>query len=1009
MAVPAGGKATCEFRVTAGRGTYSAHYPIHAWATFDVGGQPNTAHPILILQTKLPPPLDAAQPLPWRPLVVSADRSVALCGWPLRRTIVTVFGRSPEVLPVGWQGATSDSHASIGLQTVRLDGDSRSVVAIHPPWDQGLVGTTLVEYPLALPDARPIRLTLAHAVTPTGQGDGVTFRVRATPFDAPAGAKGKVLFERHSAAKTWQDVEVDLSSLAGRTIRLQLESDPGPKRNTGWDLSYWAEPTVTAGTPPAAPVFPPTSLDHAHRLGTIGTGKNRCEVYVEPGRRGLLDAQIGLVTATRQLWFSGFEVQVMGDRIDSPNSPTTLTQIKTEPIPHGIRVRHIGSGPQGTFELLGQLTVDAHRFSATLRLDKAPSKRPWFAPRIEHVALGPWSEQAERVYAGCGNVIERPKAFRLAFDGHRLSTSFVGLDFPGGMALVQAVDRGPEALDVDPQSRHYSLQAVGDATLSLIPADNVWQAVKVYRQGCGMQAAGGVPRLAGRFVFDLWGGRYGESATLLEHAFRYGLTDAAVVWHNWQRWGYDYRLPEIYPPNPRWGTEAELSAMIEACRRAGVLFAPHDNYIDMYPDAEEFSYTKNIAFQNANTPVRAWFNRGRGAQSYRYRADRVEPFLRANLQTIHDRLKPTAYFIDVWSSAAPYDYWTAAGDFFGRRSTRDVWGKQFDWIRQLQGDQAPQISESGHDRLIGQLDGAQANHLRVGPPVAGGESWFVWDIDCADAERIPWFDAAYHDRFVLHGAGYAGRYQAGLDPRLHGICSDDYLATEILTGHPAMVSQPFGLDVVRVYWLTHDLMRALAGRTIEAVQFVGGNLHRQRVDWSDGGQVWVNRGPDDWQVAGQTLPQYGFYARVPTDGGTVTASVSRREGLIVEQAQGPREIYCNGRGGIGRSSATATADAAEFRARHNEADKRVDFGPVVTAGGCRLTRAGDDGLLVTPLPMTTNGSTLEIRWEQLPWRLPRPTHVEAIAHSGQVVGRKPVGETLRLECDTNVFAYRFLK
>ena len=44
----------------------------------------------------------------------------------------------------------------------------------------------------------------------------------------------------------------------------------------------------------------------------------------------------------------------------------------------------------------------------------------------------------------------------------------------------------------------------------------------------------------------------------LERAFRYGLTDAAVVWHNWQRWGYDYRLPEIYPPNPEWGTEKEL-------------------------------------------------------------------------------------------------------------------------------------------------------------------------------------------------------------------------------------------------------------------------------------------------------------------------------------------------------------------------------------------------------------------------------------------------------------------
>jgi hypothetical protein len=29
------------------------------------------------------------------------------------------------------------------------------------------------------------------------------------------------------------------------------------------------------------------------------------------------------------------------------------------------------------------------------------------------------------------------------------------------------------------------------------------------------------------------------------------------------------------------------------------------------------------------------------------------------------------------------------------------------------GDSAPRISESGHDQLIGWLDGAQANHLRV--------------------------------------------------------------------------------------------------------------------------------------------------------------------------------------------------------------------------------------------------------------------------------------------------------
>jgi hypothetical protein len=85
------------------------------------------------------------------------------------------------------------------------------------------------------------------------------------------------------------------------------------------------------------------------------------------------------------------------------------------------------------------------------------------------------------------------------------------------------------------------------------------------------------------------------------------------------------------------------------------------------------------------------------------------------------------------------------------------------------------VSESGHDALIGYLDGAQTNHLRVAPPLKSGwDGWFLWDLRCADAERIPWFDAAHHDRLALHGAGYESRYLAGLDAKEHGMYSDDY-------------------------------------------------------------------------------------------------------------------------------------------------------------------------------------------------------------------------------------------
>ena len=105
--------------------------------------------------------------------------------------------------------------------------------------------------------------------------------------------------------------------------------------------------------------------------------------------------------------------------------------------------------------------------------------------------------------------------------------------------------------------------------------------------------------------------------------------------------------------------------------------------------------------------MRAWLNEGRQAQSYRWRADRVRTPLEKNVRWLRDAYAPTAYFIDVWSSIGPYDYWTADGAFQDRISTRNTWGEAFAWIRDCLGDNAPQISESGHDQLIGWLDGAR--------------------------------------------------------------------------------------------------------------------------------------------------------------------------------------------------------------------------------------------------------------------------------------------------------------
>ena len=117
-----------------------------------------------------------------------------------------------------------------------------------------------------------------------------------------------------------------------------------------------------------------------------------------------------------------------------------------------------------------------------------------------------------------------------------------------------------------------------------------------------------------------------------------------------------------------------------------------------------------------------------------------------------------------------------------------------------------------------------------------------------------------------------------------------------------MVSQPFSGDVVRKAWLLGGLMRALAGRRIESVEFVGGNIHHQHVRWEGGGDVWVNRGEADWTGAGgHSLPAYGFFASVPGPKGTVHQAAIERSGNTVSEwsKHGP-ESYMNSRGrGIG--------------------------------------------------------------------------------------------------------------
>ena len=1002
------GQSRVSFTITAGNNTYNAGYPVHAFAEFESGGKRMTAHPILTLTARVPNPPGVRLPVEWKPVATPARGAMGLERLPVHRAETRLIQEGLWV-KVGAGALTEPVDGVIDFGARATRGASREAISMRmgprSPALRESVTLAVAEYPLAFSATRPVRLRFGTALGDGAAGEGIVFRVRAVPFAAAASEAGTTVFERRATSTVWEDGEADLSRFAGQAVRLRLECESGARTARP---AYWAEPTLVAGAEAAAVPFPPRGTANSRLLGSIERPEARYEVRLWPGRRGMLDSVLGFASGKQTLYMRGFQVRVLGDALADGRSAAELVEAREEPATGRYRVRHRFRNWAGSFDLLGEMWIEKGALQTRFAIENTPPARPWLSIHLEDMAAGAWSERAVRVYAGPGNVIEEPQAFRLKANGHYMATSYVGFDFANGISLIQGVNVPPDHLAVDPEARLYSLHTPYAQTMIYIPSANVWEAVKTWRDIHNPPAASGVPKLAGRFVFDLWSGRYAETTAALRRAFRYGITDAVVIFHRWQHWGYDYRLPDIYPPNTDYGSVEEFRELAAACRQNNVLFAPHDNYMDFYPDSEGFTYD-NIALTADKRPQTAWLNGP--IPSYHPRSDRVLPFVQRNIRLIKDGFAPGAYFIDVWSSEPPYDYYTPDGEFRTRVHTRDVWREGFAWIRDYLGENAPQLSEAGADQYIGWLDGGTAAQMRAeGGPARSN----VWQIENRETERIPWFDVAYHDRFILHGAGYEGRYNSGQDVRAHGMYSDDYLTTEALTGHPAMVSMPFGRDVVRKYWLLNGMARALALKRMDSFEFAGGNVHRQHVRWEGGGEAWVNRGQQEWSVAGRALPDYGYYARVPASGGTVESAIERRDGQIVEWSRSPAFVYVNARpvvpetaprGGGGRGGPAPGPDPRP--ARMNPAGKPVAFGAVTTNGGFRLAPEGD-GVTLTPLPASVRFEA-RLRWNELPWKSAEPGQAEALDENGAVIGKanlERVAGELVLTCEPNVFAYR---
>ena len=914
------------------RGAYrDAHYPIRANFTFELDGKTETVELVPVFATKLTEFLPQSKELKtldfgdrsFLKLVESTDYAAY---W--RRD-----GGEHSPLATGWSGSETESKASFNLCSMTRGGVQRAAWSVHPPYDGG-PGVVGVRYAVSLPQAKSLELRFFRAMRdvfpPEPPTDGVVYRVFAEPIPADCDAAtlsqlaqkqplpSTLVFEELGAQTSWLEAKVDLSKFAGQKVLLTFETDPGVKRDTTCDGSFWGDVAIVANPSNAtllttmererlqavnAESFAAFLKLNAQKLPSAGVplsfggvasqgfefGDGQFAV-VTPGKNGVCDGFITIGNAAKNVQIDGVRARYQGVNVGFER-PFATVDVSL----------HFVDANDSAEQARRFLDANADKNVLCCFVSRSTGGLAfrWVATNrneIERLSFGPFSQKAPRAYFGHGYCVVEPKAFEFDGDGFACSTSHVAFEFANGLALLQASTAPVDRLVVDPERRIYTLAARPDSTLTLRSSElGAFDCARKYAPGFDKVAAPLVPKKAGRFVFDYWGGSYRGVLDRMKTFVDYGLTDSLLIQHVWQRHGYDVRLPDIWPPRPEQGTLADLQETQTFCDKHGIPFGLHDNYIDFYPDAAGFTYD-DIIMNPDGQPQKAWHNPGPDVQSYRFNPTKIFPYAERNLALIKPELKQTAYFTDVFSSIHIMDFYDRQGKFHSRAETLDCWNRYFDLVRKTFDDNAITISESGSDALIGHLDGADAILRRL----TKNQENYTGVIDCADYEYVPWFDAVNHNRFILHGVGYSDRYEGGISRSLRGIESDDYLSSEALTGHALMVDLATPIrGTVRKYWLMQNLARSLAMDEIVGFEFVDGDIHRQKISWKSGVVVYVNRGATDWEIGTcpnskrpLILPRFGFWA---TNDATSFGGVVRLDGQVVEIRVDDGYYFVNGR------------------------------------------------------------------------------------------------------------------